>query len=162
MKKFGHLLGDSVNQTDPPTRKLHTMEAWRANSAELLATAINEPPWTSNIPPEDNSPPIHPGSPGVQVTSLLLCRHPNNHRAQPRGRLFWIGAEDNTTCPCGARYSTKHILLRCCLLRPHHHLLGNLPFHLIFQSREGGRGFAAFLHATQVLLRPLPPRPDSP
>lgn len=32
----------------------------------------------------------------------------------------------------------------------------------IFKTEAGGRSLCDFLHATQVLLHPLPPRPDPP
>jgi len=95
---------------------------------------------------------------------VRIFLYPYVYRPQIFSRLFrpTQARGGRQHCPCGARYSTKHLLLRCRLLNPHRHLLHNLPFHLIFRDRIGGKALAAFLHATQVLLRPLPPRPYPP
>jgi hypothetical protein len=34
--------------------------------------------------------------------------------------------------------------------------------HHLFSSKDGSRRLVEFLHATQALLRPLPPRPTDP
>jgi len=150
----------------PPTRKLQAFERWKMDTVAELEEDNDRPPGISIIPPADHTPP--PFVQGVleaksrRLFSACLQTATGHNFSADYSDRHRQGAGDNTTCPCGARFSTKHLLLRCRLLNLHCHLLHNLPFNLIFRDRIGGKALAAFLLATQVLLRPLPPRPDPP
>jgi hypothetical protein len=76
-------------------------------------------------------------------------------------------AGDNTVCPhCNAPWTMPHVLFDCdafweargTILDPIYHN----TIHHLFSSKNGGRRLVEFLHATQALLRPLPPRPTDP
>ena len=84
---------------------------------------------------------------------------------------FRAQADDNTTCPCGevfnirpVRHSLEHVLFRCPLhSNPRaRHLGGYSSLRTLLSSEDGGHRLVKFLHYTQALLRPLPPRPDPP
>ena len=60
-------------------------------------------------------------------------------------------------------YSLRHVLTAC----PHNRslrqkFLRNMPLEELFRSELGSSQLCRFLHFSQDLLRPLPPRPDPP
>ena len=60
-------------------------------------------------------------------------------------------------------YSLRHVLTAC----PHNRslrqkFLRDMPFEELFRSEPGSSRLCRFLHFSQDLLRPLPPRPDPP
>jgi len=59
---------------------------------------------------------------------------------------------------------TQHILFeRSPLSSPHRRFFGSRPFDAyIFGTFDGAVSLGDFQHATNRLLRPLPPRPDPP
>ena len=78
---------------------------------------------------------------------------------------FRQGADDKTHCHCprGPPHSAKHILTECPLFTYHRCLFfSNHSYQWIFSTEQGGHALTQFLHYTQQLLWPLPPRPDPP
>ena len=78
---------------------------------------------------------------------------------------FHQGADDETHCHCprGPPHSAKHILTECPLFTHHRRLFfSNHSYQWIFSTEQGGHALTQFLHYTQQLLWPLPPRPDPP
>ena len=84
---------------------------------------------------------------------------------------FCAHAEDSTTCPCGevlninlVWHSPEHVLFRCPLHSTPHvcHLRGYSSLYTLLSSEDSGHRLVKFLHYTQALLHPLPPRPDLP
>ena len=60
-------------------------------------------------------------------------------------------------------HTVKHVLLECPLTADlRHKLLRNMSLSEIFGTELGGICLGRFLRASQLLLRPLPPRPDPP
>ena len=60
-------------------------------------------------------------------------------------------------------YTVKHILTECPLTASlRESILHNASLNRIFSTEDGGASLALFLHRSQLLLRPLPPRPDPP
>jgi hypothetical protein len=59
-----------------------------------------------------------------------------------------------------------HVLFDCdTFWEPHGIILDPIShntIHQLFSSESGGRRLVEFLHTTQALLRPLPPRPTDP
>src|SRR6266850_3121881 len=64
------------------------------------------------------------------------------------------------TCPhCGARYTTRHVLLECTHLDDLHLetiiVIGHNSLLQLFSTASGASHLMAFLHMSQELLRPL-------
>ena len=103
-------------------------------------------------------------------------------RTIPTASALRPNAGDNATCSCETETQTTHLddgkhvnlqpskdtsLTFSGTGRDHvdvhqkgFSLIPNLPF--IFSSEAGGNKLCDFLHRTQALLRPPPPRPESP
>jgi hypothetical protein len=101
----------------------------------------------------------------LQSAAFQLATHHAFHADYSAS--FRPTAGDTTLCPhCGHLWTMTHVLFDCDLfweergliLDPLHH---NTTRHL-FSSKDGGHRLVEFLHATQALLRPLPPRPTDP
>ena len=88
---------------------------------------------------------------------------------------FRPSSGDNTDCPCGQTYITRDGMSLPFRNTLHHGLFScrdhndardaHLPFtslDAIFTSARGGAALCRFIHASQIFLRPLPPRPDPP
>ena len=161
-----------------PTPKDAAFNKWR----DSYSPTGSSPAWLACQPTEGPSflPPFIRGILSVAsrrylCTCLqLLFRHAF---CAEYSEQFRPTAEDTTECPCGTTTVLPHItihhsltvahgLLRCpdgdtarpSLLR--HTRISPLP--LIFSSEEGGKALCEYIHATQMFLRPLPPRPDPP
>jgi hypothetical protein len=123
---------------------------------------------------DDPAPSLHPFTLGVltsksrslQCAAFQLATH---HAFDANySTTFRPTAGDNTSCPhCGSLWTIPHVLFDCdafweqrgLILDPIHHN----TIHTLFSSKSGGGGrLVEFLHATQALLRPLPPRPTDP
>jgi len=142
---------------------------------EYLDTPHSGPAWTSCSPPESSQPPpfirgvLSAGNRRYFSTAIqLTTRHAFTADYSVKVK-FRPDAGDNLICPCSSRppftlHTTEHVLLSCTLLGDARaRSFGsntNLPH--IFGTEAGGRQLCDFLHATQVLLHPLPPRPDLP
>jgi hypothetical protein len=122
---------------------------------------------------DDPSPTLHPFVLGVltsksralQCAAFQLATHHAFHADYSSS--FRPTAGDNTSCPhCGDLWTMNHVLFDCpefweprgMVLDPIYHN----TTHQLFSSKNGGRRLVEFLHATQALLRPLPPRPTGP
>jgi Reverse transcriptase (RNA-dependent DNA polymerase) len=122
---------------------------------------------------DDPAPSLHPFVVGaltsqscsLQCAAFQLATHHAFHTDYSAS--FHPTAGDNTSCPhCHAPWTMSHVLFDCdvfweargLLLDPIHHN----TIHHLFSSKDGGRRLVEFLHATQALLRPLPPRPTDP
>jgi hypothetical protein len=122
---------------------------------------------------DDPLPSPHPFIAGVlssdsrslQSASFQLATHHAFHADYSAS--FRPTAGDNTLCPhCGLPWTMTHVLFGCdhfweargLILDPLHH---NTTYQL-FSLKDGGRHLVDFLHATQALLRPLPPCPTDP
>jgi|SRR6266850_907935 len=77
---------------------------------------------------------------------------------------FRPSVDDTLSCPsCRDLYTTRHVLIECpdlLELRTEH--IHNYSFHRLFSTASGAKCLTAFLHYSQQLLHPLPPRPDPP
>jgi hypothetical protein len=122
---------------------------------------------------DDPSPILHPFVKGVlsaksrtlQCAAFQLASHHAFHADY--SAHFRTYANDNTSCShCGSPWTMIHVLFECdhfweargLILDP----LSEPTIHQLFSSFNGGRRLVEFLHATQALLRPLPPRPTDP
>jgi hypothetical protein len=122
---------------------------------------------------DDPAPSLHPFVAGalssksrsLQCAAFQLATHHAFHADYSNS--FRPTAGDNTSCPhCDAPWTMSHVLFDCdafweargLILDPIYH---NTTHHL-FSSANGGRCLVEFLHATQALLRPLPPCPTDP
>jgi hypothetical protein len=122
---------------------------------------------------DDPAPALHPfvvgtltsNSRSLQCAAFQLATHHAFH--VDYSASFRPTAGDNTSCPhCNDLWTMPHVLFDCdtfweargLLLDPIHHD----TIHHLFSSKDGGRRLVEFLHATQALLRPLPPRPTDP
>jgi hypothetical protein len=122
---------------------------------------------------DDPLPSLHPfvtstltsSSRALQCAAFQLATHHAFHANY--STTFRPTAGDTTACPhCGSPWTMPHVLFDCdfyweargLLLDPIHHN----TIHTLFSSRTRGRHLVEFLHATQALLRPLPPRPTDP
>ena len=78
---------------------------------------------------------------------------------------FRSGAGDNTSCPhCRHRLTSAHVFVHCPEPRLVHLRRRLIPGHysFFFMTEFGAAQLCLFLHYSQALLRPLPPRPDPP
>jgi Reverse transcriptase (RNA-dependent DNA polymerase) len=122
---------------------------------------------------DDPAPSLHPfvlgalssKSRSLQCAAFQLATHHAFHADYSSS--FRPTAGDNTSClHCHALWTMPHVLFECdtfweprgLILDPIHHN----TIHHLFSSNNGGRRLVEFLHATQALLRPLPPRPTDP
>jgi hypothetical protein len=154
----------------PPSNKAKVFADWRE---DYLSTRHEGPAWVSCTPPESPTPP--PFICGVLSTGnrryfsaaiQLTTRHAFHSWYSDN---FRPEAGDNTTCPCSntqhpVPHSVEHVLLRCPLhSTTRQKIFGPNPsLAFIFETEAGGRKLCDFLHITQALLHPLPPRPDPP
>ena len=78
------------------------------------------------------------------------------------------GADDELYYHCSRPqhphlYTTTHILFRCPLYEePQQCFIRDRSRHFLFSTYEGAYALVQFIHYSQALLRPLPPRPDPP
>jgi Reverse transcriptase (RNA-dependent DNA polymerase) len=122
---------------------------------------------------DDPAPSLHPfvigassgQSRSLQCAAFQLATHHAFHADYSSS--FRPTAGDNTSCPhCSEPWTMPHVLFDCDTfwearglhLDPIYHN----TIHHLFSSTNGGRRLVEFLHATQALLRPLPPRPTDP
>jgi len=137
--------------------------------------------WNSSFTPKPSDPPytpfssdatpiLHPFVTGVirannrdLETACLQLITGHSFQADYSDR-FRTRANDNTICPrCTGRYTTRHVLLHCRPLASiRTRTIASYSLTRLFRSTHGAKKLIHFLHATQALLRPLPPRPDPP
>jgi len=134
--------------------------------------------WRSCVPPDDYKPPPFIcgalTSQNRRLVSVAFQLTTGHCFDAAYSINFREGADDNNTCPCSpspnpfhhrfALHTYQHILLHCPLCSQQRlTILGPTPsIQYIFSTEDGGRKLCEYLHATQALLRPLPPRPDPP
>jgi hypothetical protein len=96
--------------------------------------------------------------------SFTPSRHVESIRAEHNSLSSPIPSPSSTDDPPPIVSHTVTHVLTICPLTAHHRelLLHNSTLAFIFCTEEGGKALAHFLHYTQLLLRPLPPRPDPP
>ena len=165
----------------PPSNKAKAFQDWHA---EYITQNHSGPAWASCQPPSDANPPpfiIGSLSAGNRCLFAASIQTTTRHAFDANYSMnFRPQANDTTLCPCDTTWETRaanpsddlappihhtveHVLTNC----PHFNeqriaIFGSrspsLPF--IFGTERGGRQLVEFLHATQALLRPLPPRPD--
>ena len=79
---------------------------------------------------------------------------------------FWPLANDNTICPhCDDEqcFTIRHAIHECEGFRDiYPELIGRRDISELLSSETGARRLCKFIHHTQCLLRPLPPRNDPP
>jgi hypothetical protein len=122
---------------------------------------------------DDPAPSLHPfvigassgRSRSLQCAAFQLATHHAFHADYSSS--FRPTAGDNTSCPhCSEPWTMPHVLFDCDAfwearglhLDPIYHN----TIHHLFSSNNGRRRLVEFLHATQALLHPLPPRPTDP
>jgi len=157
---------------DPPlSNKAKVFANWKRDYMDAQHTGQA---WQSCEIPESSTPPAFVR--GVLSTgnrryfSAAIQLSTGHDFTAEYSIKFRPGANDNIICPCSRNtppfqlYTRHHVLLQCPLFaEARAEILGNNPtLEHIFQTEAGGRQLARFLHATQALLRPLPPRPDPP
>jgi hypothetical protein len=153
----------------PPSKDRIYLE-WHRNRAPFHRSDSRR---TYAVFHDDPLPSPHPFVTGVlssssrslQSASFQLATHHAFHADYSTS--FRPTAGDNTLCPhCDLPWTMTHVLFDCdhfweergMILDPLHHN----TIHQLFSSKNGGRRLVEFLHATQALLRPLPPRPTDP
>jgi hypothetical protein len=153
----------------PPSRDCIFLE-WHRNRSPLHRS---DPRRSYSVCFDDPSPSLHPFVIGalssksrtLQCAAFQLATHHTFHADYSTS--FRPTAGDNTSCPhCNLPWTMSHVLFDCdtfweargLLLDPIHHN----TIHHLFSSRNGGCRLVEFLHATQALLRPLPPHPTDP
>jgi hypothetical protein len=153
----------------PPSKDRIILE-WRLNRATMKRS---DPRQTYAVFHDEPSHSLHPFIIGVlssksrvlQSAAFQLATH---HAFDATySTQFRPSANDNTTCPhCHVPWTIPHVLFDCdafweargLFLDPVYHN----TIHTLFSCKNGGRRLVEFLHATQALLRPLPPRPTDP
>jgi hypothetical protein len=163
-----------VIPTPPSSHSAMAFAAWREEYPRRRGTA-----WRSCQPPSDSTPPpfiqgvLSRGNrryfaAAIQITTGHAFDADYSDRFRPT-------AGDTTTCPCAdsdayasqdlpPRHTITHILTECPLhscARARYLHNPSTPNEVLLDER-GGRNLVDFLHYTQALLRPLPPRPDPP
>ena len=150
-----------------PSLKDRMFLEWRRNGAPFHRS---DPRWFYSVFFDDPLPSLHPFVNGVlsskscalQCAAFQLATHHTFHADYSSS--FHPSAGDNTSCPhCNIPWTMPHILFNCdtfweacgTILNPLYHN----TIHQLFSSKSGGRHLVEFLHVTQALLRPLPPRP---
>jgi endonuclease/exonuclease/phosphatase (EEP) superfamily protein YafD len=153
-----------------PSSRDRIFSEWRRNRAPFRRS---DPRRLYSVFYDDPSPSLHPfvigalsgNSRSLQSAAFQLATHHAFHADYSSS--FRPTAGDNTTCPhCSASWTMPHVLFDCDTfwearglhLDPIYHN----TIHHLFSSKPGGRRLVEFLHATQALLRPLPPRPTDP
>ena len=167
----------------PASNKAKVFQEWLA---EYITQRHHGEAWVSCQPPHDTTPPpfilgsLSAGNRRLFSTSIqLTTRHAFDANYSMN---FRPQAGDNTLCPCDTtwelraanptddllpptNYTIAHVITECPLFTDQRLAAfgtrsPSLPF--LFSTERGGRQLVDFLHATQALLRPLPPRPDPP
>ena len=137
--------------------------------------------WNEAYPPRDSDPPYGPFTKPASHNLPLFVQGLGTHRSrhlQSAGMQiitghsfqadysdrFCQGANDNTRCThCKWRFTLTHALRHCpALAEVRGDTIANLPLSHLLSTSEGVAALCRFLHYSQVLLRPLPPRPDPP
>jgi hypothetical protein len=136
---------------------LHHSDTRRSYSIFFDDPALSLHPFVTGV--------LSSNSRSLQCAAFQLATHHAFHADYSAS--FRPTAGDNTSCPhCGAPWTMPHVLFDCdafweargLILDPIHHN----TIHHLFSSKNGGRRLVEFLHATQALLHPLPPRPTDP
>ena len=102
------------------------------------------------------------------LMSEFLCpdlQTPSPHPSPcPSHRSHLPHHQRNSPPPCVHYNTVPHILVHCPLLTsPRRHIFGHrVNFDFIFGTFNGRCKLGEFLHTSNHLLRPLPPRPDPP
>ena len=153
----------------PPSKECMFLE-WHRNHSPFC----HSDPWRIySVFSDDPLPSLHlfvngalsDKSHALQCAAFQLAMHHAFHTDYSAS--FHPTAGDNTSCPhCNTPWTMTHVLFNCDAFWEAHGLflepLYHNTTHHLFSSECGGRCLVEFLHATQALLCPLPPRPTDP
>jgi hypothetical protein len=161
----------TIHELPPlPTSKDHMFLEWCRNRLPFRRT---DPCRFYSVFFDDPLPSLHPFVTGVlssksrtlQCAAFQLATHHEFHADYLSS--FHPTTGDNTLCPhCNAPWTMPHVFFDCDTFWEAHGMFLDPIYHntthQLFSSNNGGRCLIKFLHATQALLRRLPPRPTDP
>ena len=161
-----------ASHPDPPlSNKARVFADWKRDYMNADHTGLA---WQSCEIPESSTPPAFVrgalSAGNRQYLSAAIQLSTSHDFTADYSMKFRPDAPDNLICPCSSDrppyqlHTRKHVLLECPLFADARlKAFGpNSSLAHIFQTEAGGRHLTMFLHVTQALLRPLPPRPDPP